>query len=130
VEATEFLVSGRTFPETALDVGAEAVGRFRAATDDTVTPDHLVPPAAILAFSLQPLLGDLSLLKGAVHTGQEVEAFRVVAIGERLTSRLTVVRASERQGALFAAIEQEVSDEAGEIVLRGRANVIVAGGEA
>lgn len=121
----EFLARGRTFPDFPLDLGSERVEAYRAATGDTVTPSHLVPPAAILAFSMQPLLADLGLLKGAIHTGQEMEMQRVVAVGERLSAKLTVVNSSLRGGAVFAVIEQVVCDEAGSPVLNGRANVIV-----
>jgi acyl dehydratase len=124
-DPAQFLVKGKEFPSFALDLGRERVAAYREATADNATPEHLVPPAAILAFSLQPLLADLSLLSGAIHTGQEIEMQRVVALGERLEARLTVVNASQRGGALFAVIKQLVCDEAGHTVMKGRANVIV-----
>lgn len=127
-DPSEFLAKGKEFPEFGLDLGSDRVATYRAATGDQATPEHLVPPAAILAFSLQPLLADLSLLSGAIHTGQEMEMHRVVALGERLNARLTVVNSSQRGGALFAVIEQLICDEAGQPVVKGRSNVIVGQG--
>ncbi|MEX2237698.1 MAG: MaoC family dehydratase N-terminal domain-containing protein [Dehalococcoidia bacterium] len=126
MDPQEFLAAGREFPPTPLDLSAESVQRYRDATGDAVTPEHLVPPAAILAFSLQPLLSDLGLLSGAVHTGQEMEMSRVVAIGEELTAAVKVANASLRRGAVFAVVDQLIADESGATVMRGRSNVVVA----
>jgi acyl dehydratase len=130
MQAAEVLARGRVFPSVDLDVGPSAVAAYRRATGDEATPSHLVPPAAILAFSLAPLLEDLQLLKGAVHTGQEMEALRVVAIGERLSATVTVANASQRSGSLFAVIEEVVHDQSGAVVLRGRSNVVLGEAEA
>ncbi|MPZ24358.1 MAG: hypothetical protein GEU28_12670, partial [Dehalococcoidia bacterium] len=116
----------RVFDSVALDLVAEAVDAYRRATGDEVTPDGLAPPAAIVAFSLQPLLDDLGLLERIVHTGQEIEMQRAVAVGERLTATLRVVNSSQRAGATFVVIEQEIRDGAGSLVMRGRSNVVVA----
>lgn len=124
MEASALLAKGRTLPAVELDLGNENIQRYRAATGDAITPAHLVPPAAIVAWSLRPLLGDLRVLGGAVHTGQEMEMARVVVIGERLNATLTVINSSQRGGAFFAVVEQVVTDQSGHTVLRGRSNVV------
>jgi acyl dehydratase len=126
LDPQEFLARGKVFPEFPLDLSSERIAAYRSATRDAATPENLAPPAAILALSLEPLLADLTLLKGAIHTGQELRMHRVVAIGERLTARVTVANSSLRGGALFAAIDQTVVDESNQVVLDGRSNVIVA----
>jgi acyl dehydratase len=126
IDASEFLRKGKSFPEFPLDLSNESIAAYRAATGDSATPGHLAPPAAILALSLQPLVADLGLLNGAIHTGQELEMYRVVAIGERLSATLTVANSSLRGDAIFAVVDQEVRDESGHLVLKGRSNVIVA----
>ena len=130
LDPEEFLARGKEFPEFPLDLTSERIVAYRSATGDLATPENLAPPAAILALSLEPLLADLTLLKGAIHTGQELRMHRVVAIGERLTARVTVANSSLRGGAVFAAIDQVVLDESSKVVLEGRSNVIVARDEA
>jgi hypothetical protein len=122
--------AGFRFPTQRIRLERGSVDAYLTAVeDDDATlqgAGAIVPPLAILAFSMRGLAELLAARPGAVHLTQRLSMRRAVAVGTEVTADLVVQSRSERRGfaalnlsleVAAAGIAQE-SDER-EIVLEG-----------
>ena len=129
------LTPGYEFPSTAVALDAETVQRYLAATEDDNAlywrdgALAMVPPLAVAALAFRGIAQELALEPGSLHTGQELEFRRPVAVGERLTTAARVTASSKRRGFTALAVEIAATDPDGEIPLLGRMMLMVAGAE-
>jgi len=130
--STELLEKGHRFPPISFVLDEAAVRDYLEATEDAALPalcrahgQAWVPPMAVAALALRGLMEAMGLPPGAVHGSQEFEFRRPVVVGERLGSRAWVAHRSQRSGWLALAVEMEATDEAGQVVLPGRASVLI-----
>lgn len=125
------LARGDTLPEFPVSMSAAEVRAYLEATGERseLWETH-VPPLALGALTLAGLMDRIEVPPGIVHTRQEFDFRRVVAIDEPLTVRISVASHSERRGALIAAFESEIVTASGEAVGGGRATVMVPPEEA
>jgi acyl dehydratase len=85
-----------------------------------------VPPLAAAALALRAILAQVRLPSGALHTGQELEFRRPLAVGASLRSRARVAQRSEMRGAVIAIIEFDVAEEGSSApAVVGRATVMI-----
>jgi 3-hydroxybutyryl-CoA dehydratase len=129
------LTPGYEFPSTAVALDAATVQRYLAATEDDNAlywrdgAIAMVPPLAVAALAFRGIAQELALEPGSLHTGQELEFRRPVAVGERLTTAARVTASSKRRGFTALSVEVAATDPDGEIPLLGRMMLMVAGAE-
>lgn len=127
------LTPGYEFPSTVIALDGETVLRYLTATEDDNAlywrdgALSLVPPLAVAALAFRAIAQELALEPGSLHTGQELEFRRPVAIGERLTTAARVTASSKRRGFTALVVELAATDPDGEIPLSGRMTLMVAG---
>jgi acyl dehydratase len=126
------LEKGHCFPPVSFVLEEAAVSGYLQAVGDTVLPalrrvegQAWAPPMAAAALALRRLIEAMGLPPGAIHASQEFEFRRPVDVGERLNTRAWLAHRSQRSGWLALAVELEALDEAGQVVLAGRAGVLI-----
>ena len=85
----------------------------------------LVPTVALAARALGSLLERLELPPGAIHSLQEIDTLRPVAIGQTINGTATVGSPRRRGGMEFIAAGFSLKDGDGREVLEGRSTVLV-----
>ena len=86
--------------------------------------DGLVPPLALTACALGALLEKLELPSGAIHSLQEMETLKPLAIGARITGVAAVERPRERGGLMFTTVGYTLTDSDGFRVQTGKTTVL------
>jgi acyl dehydratase len=126
------LEKGHCFPPVSFVLEEAAVSGYLQAVGDTVLPElrrvegqAWAPPMAAAALALRGLIEAMGLPPGAIHASQEFEFRRPVDVGERLNTRAWLAHRSQRSGWLALAVELEATDDAGQVVLAGRAGVLI-----
>jgi acyl dehydratase len=121
------LETGQKFGPYEIMLSHEDAARYAAAVGGADSPGYggALPPLAVIAAGLSRLIADLGLGAGAVHAGQEVEFWRSVRPGEKLTAVAELRGNSLRRDARFATVATEFKDEGGEVVATASSTVIV-----
>ncbi len=86
--------------------------------------DGLVPPLALTACALGALLEKLELPSGAIHSLQEMETLKPLAVGARITGVAAVERPRERGGLMFTTVGYTLTDSDGFPVQTGKTTVL------
>ena len=121
--------AGYVFPPFPVRFPAEGVrayqgvleGKALLATGD----EELVPPAGAAALGLGALLGHVALPPGTLHAAQEVTAHAPLPVGNTVTCRAAVTGRAPRGETTFLTIEFSLESPAGEVVLNGKATLLV-----
>jgi hypothetical protein len=118
---------GHEFAVATFTVTAQQSAAYCAAIGDSGDYARAVPPLAAVALGLRALQQQIALPEGSLHTGQEVEHERAMAIGSPLELRSRIAQRSERQGYVISVIELDVAQE-GETCVRARATIMAPAG--
>jgi len=108
------LQKGQTLAHLPLTVSSAEVEAYLESTGES--PEawrELVPPVYLDAVAIAILLSTVAIPTGVMHTGQEHETLRAARIDEPLTLEMRVSALSERRGAIIAAFDADLTDEAG-----------------
>ncbi len=119
------LQKGQSFARLPLTVSLANVEAYLESTGES--PEawrDLVPPVYLDAVAIATLLSTVAIPKGVMHTGQEHETVRAARIGESLTLEMHVSALSERRGAIIAAFDADLTDEAGAMVTSMKISVM------
>jgi 3-hydroxybutyryl-CoA dehydratase len=112
----------------AIRLGEEFVRDYLQAVGDRspVYIDHgLVPPVALMARALGPVLDHLDLPPGAVHSVQEIHALGPVSFGQEVTGTVDLASPRRRGGMEFITAAISLRDSDGEETTTGKSTVIV-----
>jgi len=123
------LPRGHEFPASTFTLSPGDVDAYLRAIGDRGDYGPVIPPLAAVALGLNALQEHLSLPKGSLHTGQEVEHERAASGGETLTLTGRVAQRSERQGFVISVIEFEIAAVAG-VAVRARTTIMAPAGAA
>ncbi len=129
----EWLETGYELPPASYDINAEVVSEYLGAVDESsglyYQPDNpqalsgLVPPMAVVAYTVATLLPSLSLPPGTIHITQEIEHSRILTVGTRITCYARVSRKQERGNLCLLTIDLSAYDENQDLVLSGKSGV-------
>ena len=127
-------LAGRAFPATEpYLVSAEKVREFATAAGGSYAPGDPVPATfpIVLAFaSMNAFLRDVGVeLQRIVHGDQRFTYERPLAVGDVLTSSLTVSSVRQLAGNDIVGTVSEITDASGALVCTARATIIHRGGE-
>jgi hypothetical protein len=106
------LPKGHEFASQTFEVTPAWVAEYRAAVNDETRPSSIVPPLALAA-----------LPEGAIHVSQELNSFRAVEQGESVVAKARIGSRGERAGWVLMGVELEVTEEAGDTIVSGRATI-------
>lgn len=120
----EVLAESLPLDPALVDAYLEAVGDTPSM--EVAAGARPVPPLAVVALALRQLLGRVELPEGTVHTGQSLRASAAAFVGDELSMRWTVSRASSRADAFFVNLDLLVA-RAQEPVVEGRVSLAVPG---
>lgn len=125
-------VQGRTYPAMAFSLEADRVAAFAASIRH---PGEDVPPTFVtapeLAAGLDNALADPELgldLSRVLHTEQEYEWGRPLAIGETLTAEATIEEIRIKGGLGIVKIRTDLRDEARRMVVVATSTLVVREG--
>ncbi len=129
----ECLETGYELPPASYDISAKVVSEYLEAVDESgdlyYQPDNpqaltgLVPPMAIVAYTIATLMRSLSLPPGTIHTTQEIECFKTLSVGTRINCHTKVNRKQERSNLCLLTIDLNAFDENQELVLSGKSGI-------
>ena len=88
----------------------------------------LAPPLALSAYALGALLEKLNLPPGTIHSLQEMETAKPVAIGQEISGRAVLERPRQRAGLQFTTITYTLQDDSGAPVQTGKTTVLTPAG--
>jgi hypothetical protein len=117
------LPKGHEFASQTFEVTPAWVAEYRAAVNDETSPSSTVPPLALVALTFQSLLEQAALPDGAIHVSQELSSFRAVEQGESVVAKARIGTRGERAGWVLMGVELEVTEEAGDTIVSGRATI-------
>ena len=127
---------GYEFPPTSYDLTPETVARYLEAVDEQSSLYYqqyeadvlisLVPPTALVAYSIAALSKHLLLPPGSIHVTQEIESLKPVSVGTKITCRATVSRKQDRGNLRLLTIDLGIFDQNEELVLSGKTGFIVS----
>ena len=127
---------GYEFPPTSYDLTPEAVARYLDAVEEQGSLYYqrheadvltgLVPPTALVAYSIAALSKYLLLPPGSIHVTQEIESLKPVSVGAKITCRATVSRRQDRGNLRLLTIDLGVFNQNEELVLSGKTGFIVS----
>lgn len=84
----------------------------------------LAPPLALSAYALGALLEKLNLPPGTIHSLQEMETAKPVAIGQEVSGRAVVEQPRHRVGLRFTTVTYTLHDDSGATVQTGKTTVL------
>lgn len=85
----------------------------------------LAPPMSVAALSLRYVVEDLRIPEGTLHTGQELQFSRSVAVDEMLECNATITQNSIRGEWRFIVVSQEVLSEDGLQIMTGKSTIVL-----
>jgi acyl dehydratase len=86
---------------------------------------ELIPPVMLTAEVLTILIDKLELPWGTIHSGQEINAYKLVKPGQYVLGWANASKPSIKGQWQFVAIDYSLSDQTYNLVLRGRTTVMV-----
>ena len=119
----EELTPGYEFPPASYELNASLISKYLEAVDSK--GGEFVPPLAIATYALTSMSRFLLLPPGTIHASQELEFFRLVPVGTKVTCQAKVARRLTRGQMRMLVLEFNVWDESGEIVQTGKATVML-----
>ena len=129
----EWLETGYQLPPASYDISAKVVSQYLEAVDESsdlyYQPDNrqvltgLVPPMAIVAYTIATLLQSLSLPPGTIHITQKIEHLKTLSVGTRITCYAKVSRKQERGNLCLLTIDLNAFDENQNLVLSGKSGI-------
>lgn len=119
---------GHEFSPAAFTLNRSQVDAYLAATGDATGYGDAIPPLAAVALGLAVLQEHISLPEGSLHTGQEVEQFAALHVGEELRLSGRIAQRSERQGMVISVLEFEIAPpETWKAAIRARSTIMAPG---
>jgi acyl dehydratase len=124
------LTVGYEFPPATYSLDAERVALYiKVVGGGRLFRDgKLVPPTAIAAYAMASLADSMTLAEGTIHTQQELEFKKAVAVGEKVTCLAKVSRNMARGKFHFLNIDLDVRDSHQQPVMTGKAGFILPAG--
>ena len=119
----EELTPGYEFPPASYELNASLISKYLEAVDSK--GGEFVPPLAIAAYAMTAMSRSLFLPPGTIHASQELEFFRLVPVGTKVTCQAKVARRLTRGQMRMLVLEFNVWDESGEMVQTGKATVML-----
>jgi hypothetical protein len=124
----EELVPGFEFAPVSYELSASLISQYLKAVDNSTELDtfkEFVPPLAISACAMAAMSGMLSLPPGSIHISQELEFFKLIPIGSRVSCRAKVTRKLNRKRLHILVLELNIFDQDKEKVQRGEATIML-----
>jgi len=94
-------------------------------TSDIYRKTGLVPPLAVAAQAMAALADDIELMPGTIHISQEFEFMVPVTVSDTITSHAKVSRKQSRGKFNLLAIDMNVLNQKGEMVLTGKTSFML-----
>lgn len=88
----------------------------------------LAPPLALSAYALGALLEKLNLPPGTIHSLQEMEAAKPVALGQEVSGCAVLEQPRHRGGLQFTTVTYTLQDSSGSPVQTGKTTVLTPAG--
>ncbi len=127
------LIPGYEYPSSTIVLNRKAVAAYLAATSDDIfgqTGTDMVPPLAVAAIALAGLARVTLSPPGTVHSSQEFEFRKPVAIGEALGLHARVENKLDRGDLHLLTTTFKVVDAHQDIAIAGRITVACRAAEA
>ena len=130
----ESLEIGYELPPVTYEISAEGVSKYLEAVDEPSNLYHqphnlqaltgLVPPMAIVAYTMAALSQHLLLPPGTIHAAQQIEFLKALTVGAKLTCQAKVSRKQERSNLRLLTIDLSTFDQNRDLVLLGKTSFV------
>ena len=116
---------GFEFPPTSYQLTQPVIAKYLEAVGETsdLLTSGIVPPLAIAACAMTALSHSFTVPPGSIHASQELEFLRVVPIGTSISCGGKIAQKLERGSLNLVILEINVTNQAGEKVLTGKATI-------
>ena len=121
----EELEVGYEFPPVGYKLTPAIVSKFEEAVETRSSATNLVPPLAIVAYTIKVASQLIDIPPGSIHASQEVEFFKPVTIGSCVNCHTKVIEKISRANLNILVIGLGAFDQDGELVLSARTTLIL-----
>ena len=120
------LEQGHEFPAISYELTPSTIAAYEEAVEAHSPIANLVPPSAIAAYTIKAISQSLPLPPGSVHTLQELEFFKSVAIGSHIKCQARIAQKISRANLNIIVIEVNTFDQNKEMILSGKTTLTLA----
>ena len=116
---------GFEFPPTSYELTEAVIGKYLEAVDEEtdLLTSGIVPPLAIGACAMTALSQSFTVPPGSIHASQELEFLKVVPIGASISCGGKIAQKMARGSLNLIILEINVTNQAGEKVMTGKATI-------
>ena len=116
---------GFEFPPTSYELTEAIIGKYLEAVGEETDflTSRIVPPLAIAACALTALSQSFTVPPGSIHASQELEFLKVIPLGASISCGGKIAQKMERGSLNLVILEINVTNQAGEKVLTGKATI-------
>lgn len=116
---------GFEFPPTRYELTEPVIAKYLEAVgeESDFLTSGIVPPLAIAACAMTALSQSFTVPPGSIHASQELEFLKIVSIGASVSCGGKIAQKLERGSLNLVILEINVTNQAGEKVLTGRATI-------
>jgi acyl dehydratase len=116
---------GFEFPPTRYELTEPVIAKYLEAVgeENDFLTSGIVPPLAIAACAMTALSQSFTVPPGSIHASQELEFLRVVPIGASISCGGKIAQKLERGSLNLVILEINVTNQAGEKVMTGKATI-------
>ena len=122
----ENLEVGFEFPPVSYELTPSNIAKYEEAVETSSPVVNFVPPLAIAAYAMKAISQTVPLPPGSVHTSQELEFFKPVAVGEHISCQARIIQKISRANLNMVMIEINTVDKNNEKILSGKATLTLA----
>lgn len=116
---------GFEFPPTSYQLSEPVIAKYLEAVgeESDFLTSGIVPPLAIAACAMTALSQSFTVPPGSIHASQELEFLKVVPIGASISCGGKIAQKMERGSLNLVILEINVTGQAGEKVMTGKATI-------
>ena len=116
---------GHEFPSFSYELTPANVANYEKAVGIHSPATNLVLPSAIAAYAMKAMSQSVPLPPGSIHTSQELQFFKSVAVGSHINCQTRIVQRTRRINLNIIVIEINAFDQNQERVLSGKTTIIL-----
>ena len=115
---------GYKFPPVTYELTPSIISKFEKAVESRSSVNNFVSPLALLAYAMKATFQFIDVPPGTIHTSQDVESFKPVTAGSRVSYHARVIQKVSRSKMSITAIELNAFDQDKEKVLSATTTLI------
>lgn len=122
----ENLEVGFEFPPVSYELTSSNIAEYEEAVETSSPIENFIPPLAIAAYAMKAISQTVPLPPGSVHTSQELEFFKPVAVGENISCQARIIQKISRANLNMVMIEINTVDQNNEKILSGKTTLTLS----